>query len=83
VVIVQPDTEPDCLGWHRVRMPSRSYAAQVTDSPEVDAIVPELERAGLATIGRDADGRETWTLTAQGAQVARQPALNGRRSATR
>lgn len=48
----------------------------MTDSPEVDAIVAELERAGLVTIGRDAEGRETWTLTAKGAQIGRQLALN-------
>jgi hypothetical protein len=28
---------------------------------ETDAIVAELEQAGLVTVGTDADGRETWT----------------------
>jgi hypothetical protein len=37
--------------------------------------VAELEAAGLLTIGTDADGRETWTLTPPGVQVARQLAL--------
>jgi uncharacterized protein YegP (UPF0339 family) len=37
----------------------------VTDRPEVDAIVAELYRVGLVTIGKDAQGRETWTLTAE------------------
>jgi hypothetical protein len=49
----------------------------MTDSPEVDAIVAELERAGLVTIGRDAEGRETWTLTPEGAAVARALAMSG------
>ena len=49
----------------------------MTDSPEVDAIVAELERAGLVTLGVDAEGRETWTMTAEGAALARQLAMNG------
>jgi hypothetical protein len=39
----------------------------MTDSPEVGALIAELERAWLVTIGRDAEGRETWTLTPEGA----------------
>jgi hypothetical protein len=42
---------------------------------ETDAIVAELRDAGLLTIATDAEGRETWTLTPAGAQVARQPAM--------
>jgi hypothetical protein len=42
---------------------------------EMDGIVQELEAAGLLTIGFDADGGETWTLTPEGAQVARQLAM--------
>jgi hypothetical protein len=38
----------------------------MTDSPEGDAIVQELYRAGLVMLGRDAHGRETWTLTPGG-----------------
>lgn len=49
----------------------------MTDSPEVDAIVAELVKAGLVTLGRDAEGRETWTLTPEGASVARALAMNG------
>jgi hypothetical protein len=37
---------------------------------EMDVIVHGLEAAGLLTIGFDAEGRETWTLTPKGAQVA-------------
>jgi hypothetical protein len=43
--------------------------------PEMDAIVAQLREAGLLTIGFDAEGKETWTLTAEGAQVARQLAM--------
>ena len=35
----------------------------------------ELEAAGLLTVGFEADGTETWTLTPEGVQVARQPAM--------
>jgi hypothetical protein len=38
----------------------------------LDACAAELECAGLLTIGFDADGGETWTLTPKGAQVARE-----------
>jgi hypothetical protein len=31
--------------------------------------------AGLLTVGTDAEGRETWTLTAMGAQFATQMAM--------
>jgi hypothetical protein len=48
----------------------------MTDSREVGAIVAELYRAGLVTTGKDAEGHETWTLTAKGAEVGRQLALN-------
>jgi hypothetical protein len=43
--------------------------------PEMDAIFAQLEAAGLLTIGLDAEGRETWTLTPEGAQVARRLAM--------
>jgi hypothetical protein len=43
---------------------------------EVDAIVAEMVAAGLVTVGTDAEGRETWTLTPQGAQVATQMAIS-------
>ena len=42
---------------------------------EMDGIVAELRDAGLLTIGFDADGTETWTLTPAGEQVARQLAM--------
>jgi hypothetical protein len=42
---------------------------------EMDAIVAELLGAGLLTIGTDADGSETRTVTSEGAQVGRQPAM--------
>ena len=32
--------------------------------------------AGLLTVGFDAEGRETWTLTPMGAQVASQMAMS-------
>ena len=35
-----------------------------------------LEHAGLLTIGTDAEGRETWTLTPTGEQVANQIAMS-------
>jgi hypothetical protein len=44
--------------------------------PETDALIAEIERAGLVTIGTDAEGHETWTLTPQGAQVGRQMAMS-------
>jgi hypothetical protein len=43
---------------------------------EMDAIVAELEAAGLVTVGTDADGHETWTLTEMGAQLARQMSMS-------
>jgi hypothetical protein len=39
--------------------------------------VAELRDAGLLTIGTDAEGRETSTLTAAGAQVGRLLAMSG------
>ena len=36
---------------------------------ETDAIVAELEKAGLVTVGTDEQGREVWTLTAEGERV--------------
>lgn len=33
---------------------------------EMTSIVADLREAGLLTIGTDADGHETWTLTDQG-----------------
>jgi len=44
--------------------------------PEVDAVVEELQRAGFVTIGTDAEGNETWTLTPTGEQVANQMAMS-------
>jgi hypothetical protein len=44
--------------------------------PEFDAIVAELVAAGYVTIGTDADGAETWTLTPQGEQVALQMSMS-------
>ena len=44
---------------------------------EVNAIVTELVQAGLVTIGTDAEGRETWTLTEQGERMARMLAMYG------
>jgi len=37
--------------------------------------VAELRDVGLLTIGTDAEGRGTWTLTPAGIQVARQLAM--------
>ena len=42
---------------------------------EMDGIVHQLEAAGLLTIGFDAAGEETWTLTPEGVQVANQLAM--------
>jgi hypothetical protein len=42
---------------------------------EMDAMIAELVEAGLLTVGTDAEGRETWTLTTMGAQVATQMAM--------
>jgi hypothetical protein len=44
--------------------------------PEFDAIVAELERAGFVTIGTDAEGEETWTLTPTGEQIALQLSMS-------
>jgi hypothetical protein len=41
----------------------------------MDALIAELAAAGLLTIGTDAEGQETWTLTPEGAQGARQLAM--------
>jgi hypothetical protein len=41
----------------------------------MDVIVAQLREAGLLTVGVDAEGHETWTLTPQGLQVARQVAM--------
>jgi hypothetical protein len=43
---------------------------------EADAIVAELQAAGMVTIGTDADGHETWTLTPQGEQIALQMSMS-------
>ena len=43
---------------------------------EVNAIVAGLVQAGLLTVGTDADGHETRTLTEQGEQVANQIAMS-------
>ncbi len=37
----------------------------------------ELVAAGLLTIGHDAEGKETWTLTDEGARVGRMLAMKG------
>jgi hypothetical protein len=42
---------------------------------ETDANIAELERAGLLTIGHDAEGHETWMLTPEGARLGRQLAM--------
>jgi hypothetical protein len=42
----------------------------------LDAIVAELEAAGLVTVGTDAEGNETWTLTATGEQIALQMSMS-------
>ena len=52
------------------------YPLSVTDDTDMDAIVAELAAAGLLTIGHDAEGRETWTLTPAGEQVANQIAMS-------
>lgn len=39
--------------------------------PDVDALAAERVEAGLLTVGTDAEGHETWTLTPKGAQVGR------------
>jgi hypothetical protein len=44
--------------------------------PEFDAIVEELQRAGFVTIGTDAEGEETWTLTPTGEQIALQLSMS-------
>jgi hypothetical protein len=44
--------------------------------PEFDAVVEELQRAGFVTIGADAEGEETWTLTPAGEQIALQLSMS-------
>jgi hypothetical protein len=43
---------------------------------ELESMIAELRDAGLLIIGHDVDGYETSTLTAAGAQVARQMAMS-------
>jgi hypothetical protein len=50
-------------------------AAMTDHDPEFDAVVEELQRAGIVTIGTDAEGEETWTLTPTGEQIALLEAL--------
>jgi hypothetical protein len=45
--------------------------------PELDAVIAELVSAGLISVGTDAEGRETWTLTETGVQVSNQMAMSG------
>jgi hypothetical protein len=47
----------------------------MADDADVDAIVAELVAAGLVTVGTNAHGAETWTLTPAGEQVANQMAM--------
>jgi hypothetical protein len=42
----------------------------------MDALIAEMVVAGLLTVGTDAEGRETWTLTPMGARAARQMAMS-------
>jgi hypothetical protein len=44
--------------------------------PEFDAVVEELQRAGFVTIGTDAEGEQTWTLTPAGEQIALQLSMS-------
>lgn len=48
-----------------------------TPDTETDAIVAELEKAGLIETTVREDGRTAYTLTAQGERVARQMAMAG------
>jgi hypothetical protein len=47
-----------------------------THDPEFDAVVEELQRVGFVTIGLDAEGDETWTLTPTGEQIALQMSMS-------
>jgi hypothetical protein len=42
---------------------------------ETDAIVAELEKAGLVEVTTDEQGREVWTLTAEGERVGNMLAM--------
>jgi hypothetical protein len=42
---------------------------------ETDAIVAELEQAGLVEVTTDEQGREVWTLTAEGERVGNMLAM--------
>ena len=80
---------PDVTAWPMVSVrPAQAplesgprWPRPMTDEPsteaEVDAIVVELLEAGLLTIGPDAEGKETWALTDEGARVARMLAVKG------
>jgi len=59
-------------------MSAARYPPAMTEDhdAELDAIVEELERAGFVTIGADADGEETWTLTPTGEQIALQLSMS-------
>jgi len=58
-------------------MSARRYPSAMTDhDPAFDAIVEELQRAGFVTIGTDAEGEETWTLTPTGEQIALQLSMS-------
>ncbi len=57
------------------RCPPR-HPRHVTDHiAETDAIVAELERAGLITVTQREDGEPIYTLTPEGGQVSRQLAM--------
>ena len=46
-----------------------------THDAEMDAIVAELEAAGLVTIGTDDEGNTTYALTREGKAIGRQLAM--------
>ena len=67
-------------------MRGRGYALHMQPGPrltddETTVLVAELRDAGLLTIGTDAEGHETWTLTSEGAQVARRRAMSNEEDA--
>lgn len=64
----------------RLRLPHYAVAPMTHDpthAAETDAIVAELEKAGLVTVTVRPDGQEAYTLTDQGERVGRMLALAG------
>ena len=68
--------EPNEAPCRAGALPLPGWTDERPTDDEMDALVAELRDAGILTIGRDASGAETWTLTPMGASLARQLAMS-------